>query len=55
MRTGIDFAKAERKRLQLLVAAPTTRPKHVWCCAIILVTDEGLGTTAIMALDKGIS
>ncbi len=51
MRTGIAFAvtDAERRRLQQLVAAPTTRQKHVWRCAIILATDAGLGTTAIMA------
>ena len=51
MRTGIAFAvtDAERKRLQQLVAAPTPRQKHVWRCAIILATDAGWGTTAIMA------
>ncbi len=39
---------ADRTRLQALVAAPMTPQKHVWRCAIVLATGEGLGTTAIM-------
>ena len=39
---------ADRTRLQALVAAPMTPQKHVWRCAIVLATAEGLGTTAIM-------
>ena len=34
--------------LHALVAAPMTPQKHVWRCAIVLATAEGLGTTAIM-------
>ena len=39
---------ADRIRLQALVAAPMTPQKHVWRCAIVLATAEGLGTPAIM-------
>ncbi len=38
----------DRQRLQALVAAPLTPQKHVWRCAIVLATAEGLGTMEIM-------
>ena len=38
----------DRQRLQALLAAPLTPQKHVWRCAIVLATAEGLGTMEIM-------
>ena len=51
MRTGITFevSAAERARLQSIVAAPASPQKHVWRAKIILMSDEDLGTVAIMA------
>jgi transposase len=50
MRTGISFtvSSADRLRLQSIVAAPQSPQKHVWRALIILLSDDGLGTTAIM-------
>ena len=50
MRTGIRFivTSGDRQRLQAIVADPKSSQKHVWRARIILQTDEGLGTSAIM-------
>ena len=39
----------ERARHEALVSARGSRQKHVWRARIILLTDDGLGTVAIMA------
>jgi transposase len=51
MRTGVSFtvSSADRLRLQAIVAAPQSPQKHVWRARIVLLSDDGLGTTAIMA------
>ncbi|MFS8053032.1 IS630 family transposase [Rhizobium sp. BR 317] len=50
MRTGITFevSAADRVRLNAIVSAGSSPQKHVWRAKIILMSDEGLGTTAIM-------
>ena len=50
MRTGIHFTvgSGDRQRLQAIVADPKSPQKQVWRARIILKSDEGLGTTAIM-------
>jgi len=50
MRTGISIAitASDRARLEAIVAARNSPQKHVWRARIILLTDDGLGTTAIM-------
>lgn len=47
MRAGITAL--DRARLEALVAARGSPQKHVWRARIILLTDDGLGTVAIMA------
>ncbi|GHH26463.1 hypothetical protein GCM10008023_41070 [Sphingomonas glacialis] len=51
MRTGINIivTASDRARLEALVAARGSPQKHVWRARIILLTDDGLGTVAIMA------
>jgi transposase len=51
MRNGICFtvSAADRQRLRAVVADPKSPQKHVWRARIILLSDEGLGTSAIMA------
>ena len=51
MRTGISVlvSAADRRRLEAIVADPKTPQKHVWRARIILLTADGIGTTAIMA------
>lgn len=51
MRTGISFVvtASDRARLEALVAARGSPQKHVWRARIVLLTDDGLGTVAIMA------
>lgn len=51
MRTGISIVVTapDRVRLEALVAARGSPQKHVWRARIILLTDDGLGTVAIMA------
>ena len=51
MRTGIHFTVScgDRQRLQTIVADPKSSQKHVWRARIILTSDAGLGTSAIMA------
>ena len=51
MRTGISFtvSSVDRLRLQAIAAAPQSLQKHVWRARIILLSDDGLGTSALMA------
>ncbi|PJK28014.1 helix-turn-helix domain-containing protein, partial [Minwuia thermotolerans] len=51
MRTGRSFtvSSRDRQRLQALVADPKSAQKHVWRARIVLLSGEGLGTSAIMA------
>jgi transposase len=50
MRTGISVSvsAANRRRLQTIVADPKSQQKHVWRARIVLLTDEGIGTSGIM-------
>jgi transposase len=50
MRSGINFVVTapDRARLEALVSARGSPQKHVWRARIILLTDDGLGTVAIM-------
>lgn len=51
MRNGIFFtvSSRDRQRLQAIVADPKSPQKHVWRARIVLLSGEGLGTSAIMA------
>lgn len=51
MRSGISISvsAADRKRLGAIVSEPKSAQKHVWRAKIILLTDDGPGTAAIMA------
>jgi transposase len=51
MRTGISIAVTawDKTRLEAIVASRGSPQKHVWRARIILLTDQGLGTLAIMA------
>ena len=51
MRSGISIAvtASDRARLEALVAARGSPQKHVWRARIVLLTDDGIGTVAIMA------
>ena len=51
MRNGISFtvSASECRRLRGIVADPKSPQKHVWRSRIILLSSEGLGTSAIMA------
>jgi len=51
MRKGISFTvtASDQKRLERIITSPKSPQKHVWRCRIILLTAEGLGTTAIMS------
>ncbi len=50
MRNGVSFtvSSGERRRLRAIVASPKSPQKHVWRARIVLLSHEGLGTTAIM-------
>ena len=50
MRSGISIAvtASDRARLNALVAARGSPQEHVWRARIVLLTDDGLGTVAIM-------
>jgi len=50
MRTGIqiEVTAGDRKRLEAIVAARGSPQKHVWRARIILLTEQGEGTQAIM-------
>jgi hypothetical protein len=51
MRDGITFSlsQADRERLSGIVAAPLSPQKHVWRARIVLLSSDGLGTSAIMS------
>jgi len=51
MRNGITFSlsEADRERLSRIAAAPLSPQKHVWRARIILLSSDGLGTSAIMS------
>jgi len=51
MRSGISISvsAAGRRRLEAIIADRNASQKHVWRARIILLTDDGLGTNAIMA------
>ena len=51
MRTGISFSLSDgdRQRLDAIVAGRNTPQKHVWRARIVLLSADGVGTTAIMA------
>ena len=51
MRTGIriEVSASDKDRLEAIVAARGSPQKHVWRARIILLTQQGLGTLAIMA------
>ncbi|MET3763072.1 UTP:GlnB (protein PII) uridylyltransferase [Sphingomonas sp. UYEF23] len=51
MRSGISIVvtASDRVRLEALVAARGSPHKHVWRARIVLLTNDGLGTVAIMA------
>ena len=51
MRGGISIVVTapDRVRLEALVTARGSPHKHVWRARIVLLTDDGLGTVAIMA------
>jgi hypothetical protein len=51
MRDGIHFtlSSADRQRLNDIAAAPRSLQKHVWRARIVLLSGDGLGTSAIMA------
>ena len=51
MRSGISIAvtASDRARLEALVATRGSPQKHVWRARIVLLTDDGMGTVAIMA------
>ena len=50
MRSGISFVVSadDRQRLRAVVADPKSLQKHVWRAWIVLLSDAGLGTSAIM-------
>ena len=51
MRNGIFFSvsSGDRQRLQAIVVGPKSPQKHVWRARIVLLSGDGLGTSAIMA------
>lgn len=51
MRAGIHFtvSPTDRRRLEAVVAAPSSPQKHVWRSRIVLLSADGFGTGAIMA------
>jgi len=56
MRSGVSItvSPAGRRRLEAIVADRNTAQKHIWRARIILLTDAGLGTAAIMR-EAGVS
>src|SRR3546814_5805421 len=51
MRDGISFtvSASDRQRLHDIVSTPLSPQKHVWRARIVLLSSDGLGTSAIMA------
>ena len=56
MRTGVHFTVSaeQRRQLEAIAAYGNSRRKHARRARIILLSDEGLGTMAIMA-EAGVS
>ncbi|MEM1385734.1 MAG: IS630 family transposase [Pseudomonadota bacterium] len=56
MRSGISIAvsAADRRRLEAIVTDRNSAQKHLWRARIILLTDDGFGTAAIMR-EAGVS
>lgn len=52
MRTGIPItiSPADRRRLMGVVDDRNAPQKHVWCCRIVVLSADGLGTNEIMRL-----
>jgi transposase len=52
MRTGIEFIVSpdDRRRLKAVIAAPASAQRHVWRSRIILLSADGHGTGAVMAV-----
>ena len=52
MRTGIivEISATDRVRLEAVVADRNSPQKHVWRARIVLMSADGVGTSAIMAL-----
>ena len=48
-RYHIEVSAADRVRLNAIVSAGSSAQKHVWRAKVILMSDEGMGTVAIMA------
>ena len=51
MRTGISFTVSaeDRSRLEAVIFHRSSPQQHVWRCRIVLLSTDGLGTSAIMA------
>lgn len=51
MRSDISFtvSPADRQRLRAIAVDPKSPQKHVWRARIVLLSDDGLGTSAIMS------
>lgn len=51
MRTGISITldESDRRRLGALVGDRNTPQKHVWRAKIVLMSADGIGTSAIMS------
>ena len=51
MRTGIFFtiSDKDRSRLEAVISQPSSPQKHVWRCRIVVLSGDGVGTSAIMA------
>src|SRR6266852_7377572 len=47
-RTNIQLSRADRSKLEAVVANRNSPQKHAWRCRIVLLTGDGLGTAAIM-------
>ena len=46
---GIEVSPADKARPEAIVAARCSRQKYVWRARILLLTEHGLGMTAITA------
>lgn len=50
MRNDVPFtiSPGDRQRLRVIASDPMSPQKHVWRARIVLLSDDGLGTSAIM-------
>ena len=55
MLPGVSFTltSGDRHRLETVVPDPKSPQKHVWRARIVLLSDDGLGTMAIMRDRQG--